>query len=151
MIQRKQSLFLFQLVFFSIALMLIPSVTVRSGSSEASIMMVPINHPEFSSSMGHITAIVINFVALVLTFVTVFLFKHRELQIKLCYLLIFFWLVLSLMIAFCPFAESLKEPVQSSVNYLMVLLGGFAILAATLAIRFIKKDIELLKSADRIR
>lgn len=147
MIQRKQTLFLFQLVFFGIALLFIPSEWVKSADVETPIFLTPIKSGGFSSSIGHQAAIVLNFVGLILAFITIFLFKQRNMQVKLCNVLMGLWIVLTSMILFCPFVES----TTSSVNYFNVIIGAFAILASFLAKRFIKKDIELIKSADRIR
>ncbi len=147
MIQRKQTLFLFQLVFFGIALLFIPSAWVKSGEIETPIFLTPINSGGFSSSIGHQAAIVLNFVGLILAFVTIFLYKQRSMQVKLCNILMLLWIVLTSMILFCPFVELNTR----SINYFNAIIGAFAFLAAFLAKRFIKKDIELLKSADRIR
>jgi hypothetical protein len=51
----------------------------------------------------------------------------------------------------CPFVVKTEEMIEVKINYFVVAIGAFSVLAAFLAARFIKKDIELLKSADRIR
>ncbi len=151
MIQRKQTLFLFQLIFMGIALLFIPSNTIITASTNTDVFLVPIKSEVFGSSSGHVAAIILNFIGLLLTFATIFLYKKRELQIKLCYMLILLWLVIGLMIAFCPFVIKNENIVNITIHYFACLIALFAILAAYFAIRFIKKDIELLKSADRIR
>lgn len=151
MIQRKQTLFLFQLIFFGIALLFISSNTITTNSGTVEVSLTPITNAQLSSTTGHVAAIAINFIGLILTFATIFLYKKRELQVKLCYGLMLLWLTLSLMIAFCPFVKTNTNISNIQINYFACVMGAFAIFAAYMALRFIKKDIELLKSADRIR
>jgi hypothetical protein len=151
MIQRKQTLFLFQLVFLGIALLFIPAQTVVTTHTPLDIYLVPIAAVQFSSSTWHLVAISLNFLGLVMAFVTIFLYRRRELQIKLCYLQMIIWAVLTLMILYCSFITWTDGVVKVEKNYLACIIGVLAIVAAFLAARFIKKDIELLKSADRIR
>lgn len=151
MIQRKQTLFLFQLVFLGIALLFIPCVTVITTTTTHEVLLIPLNNPEVTSTMGHIAAVLINFLGLVLAFIAVFLYQRRQIQLKLCYAMMILWLVLTAMMAFCPFVEANVAVESIKVNYLALVVGGFGILAAYMAARYIKKDIELIKSADRIR
>ena len=152
MIQRKQTLFLFQLVFLGIALLFIPSVNVIYQNVSTGVTLVPVNLPDYHSTPGHVAAIGLNFLGLVLAFVTVFMYNRRELQVKLCYTLTVIWVVITLMIAFCPFIEGTNNnPVETKTNFLAILIGAFGVFAAILAARYIKKDIELIKSSDRIR
>lgn len=151
MIQRRQTLFLIQLVFFGIALLFVPSIKVLVPSGPVSVFFVPPAGDTFSSSPGHLAAIAINFAALLISSVAIFLYKRRELQAKLCYALMLLWLTITLMVEFCPFVK-LSEGVSSIENtHFGTLIGIFGMLAAYLALRYIRRDIELLKSADRIR
>ena len=151
MIQRKQTLFLFELVFLSIALLFIPVYKLGTPNGEIPMALVPLTDESLSSTVGHQAAIVINFLALILASLTVFLYKRLALQIRLCYVLMIFWLVLTGMTAFCPFVAQTSTLVSASNTYFGPIIGAFGVLAAYLAARYIKKDIELLKSADRIR
>ena len=65
--------------------------------------------------------------------------------------MIFIWVIIAGMLAFCPFIENGTAFEAIVMNYLSVLVAAFGIIAVLFAIRFIKKDIALLKSADRIR
>lgn len=83
--------------------------------------------------------------------VTIFLFKDRKLQIKLCYLTIVailgfsFWLVQTAKAA-------LGEITIQTENYgLGIILPSLSIFFMILALRGIKKDENLIKSADRLR
>lgn len=151
MIQRRQTLFLLQLVFLGIALLFVPLGTVSSATASESIFLVPFRIPEFQSTIGHSTAIFLNFACLILAFTTIFFYKKRELQIKLCYLQMILWLILGLMIAFCPFVQKTENIISVQSNYFGSIICIVSILAAYLAARNVKKDIDLLKSADRIR
>jgi hypothetical protein len=150
MIQRKQSLFLFLSVILGIALLFIPSATASSNTGAFDVYLIPLNHSDVASTSGHLAAIALNFINLILAFVTIFLYGKRELQLKLCYGLIVLWLVLTLMVTFCPFAVQ-TEATSVHITFYGTIIGVLGMIASFLAARFIKKDIELIKSADRIR
>ena len=150
MIQRKQTLFLLQSIFLSVALLFLPSVSVFSGGKENKLSMVAFEGVDLHSTAGHSAAIALNFLNLVLVSLIIFIYKKRELQIKLSYVSIVLWLVLGSMLVFCPFAEG-SAIESSSVHPLAPIICVVAIAALYFAQRFIKKDIDLLKSADRIR
>lgn len=150
MIQRKQTLFLFQVVFLGIALLFVPNAYVNTVSGSSSIYLIPVEDSAIHSTSGHLTAIVLNFLTLILASVTVFIYKRRELQVKLCWLIMALWLVVSLMMGFCTFILPI-EGQSVERNYFSLVIGLFGMVATFIAARFIKKDIELLKSADRIR
>jgi hypothetical protein len=151
MIQRRQTLFLLQLVFCGIALLFISSVSIISNTGTIEVYLTPSKDGAFVSTLGHLAAITINFIGLIVTFVTIFLYRNRAIQIKLCYALILIWLSLSLMILFCPFVEKTEQIQMIQINYFATVIGLVAITATYFAIKFIKKDIALIKSADRIR
>lgn len=152
MIQRRQTLFLILLTFLGIALMFIPSLKVSKPSEELfAVFLVPIEHISLSSSLGHTAAILINFVALILSCLTIFIYKKREVQAKLCYVLMILWLSLTLMIEFCPFVVLPDSSFMVESTHFGTLIGILGMFAAYLSLHYIKKDIELLKSADRIR
>lgn len=149
MIQRKQTLFLVQLVLFSIAMLFVPHQIIYTKLKVNYVCLVPL--VDFTSTACHLAAIAVNFLGLVLAVITIFLFKKRDLQIKLCYTLMALWVVILAMILFCPFVVNNTEIIEIKKNYFGYLCCGFAIVAAYFAIVFIKKDVELIKSADRIR
>lgn len=151
MIQRKQTLFLLQLIFLGVALLFISVNTVVTATTRTTIYLTPISNAELTATTSHWVAIGVNFLALALSVITIFLYKKRELQLKLCYALAALWFILSVMIAAFPFVLITSSEVVVEANYFGCVIGAFAILAAILAARFIKKDIALLKSADRIR
>lgn len=94
------------------------------------------------------TGLVLASVALGL--ITIFLFKNRALQVKLCYALMLLQLALTLIVSFCPVVE-LAGMYKYENSGLASIIGIIGMMGAYMAARYVKKDIELLKSADRIR
>lgn len=150
MIQRKQTLFLLELVFLGIALLFVPSTTIITTSGPAGITLTSLT-PGHNATTWHTVAMVLNFLGLVISTITIFLYRKRELQVTLCYTLLVIWLVLTAVITFCPLVATGDEVAAVHAGFLAPVIGLFALLAAYLAARYIKKDIALLKNADRIR
>lgn len=157
MIQRVQTLFLLQLVFLSVSLLFVPVQFIDGfwkKDYSGSISLLPASTSDFFlSTAGHYAVVALNMLGIAIAFVTIFLFKKRELQVKLCYLLVLIYLVITLMIAFCPMVQQQTGYTLSDIktNIFSYIICSVCIFSALLAIRFIKKDITLLKSADRIR
>lgn len=150
MIQRKQTLFLFVSALMGLSLLFIPNQTLITPTGPTDVVLIPLQEP-FISTPLHLLTIGLNFLTLLVAFVAVFLYKKRELQVKLCYTLMVFWLVITVLMGAAKFAE-LKEPVTAvDKTYIAMMMGILGMIASYIAARFIKKDIELLKSADRIR
>jgi hypothetical protein len=150
MIQRKQTLFLLELVFLGIALLFVPNSTLVTSNSSVNICLLPLQTP-YVSTAGHYLAIALNFTGIVLSVIAIFLYKHRGLQLKICYALTVLWALLGFMLGFWHFVKPGNEVLATQTNYSGVVISVFAVAAALLAARFIRKDIDLLKSADRIR
>lgn len=151
MIQRKQTLFLLELVFLSVSLMFVPSADVIRNDLSTNIFLIPILNTELISTLYHSIAIALNFAALIISFAVIFLYKNRALQVRLSYVILFIWLTLLGIILFCPLVEK-DLAIQGIVrNHFTSAIALLAVISAWLTIRFIKKDIALLKSADRIR
>ena len=149
MIQRKQTLFLLELLFLGIALLFVPCNIVTQNNLSSPVSLLPPNSV-IVSTPWHYVLITINFLSSVISFACIFLYKNRNLQLKLCYLLMALYGIFSVLIAVFPLAQS-SNSVQANNTYFGLAIGIFEVLAAFLAARFIKKDIELIKSADRIR
>ena len=149
MIQRKQTLFLIELIFLGLSLLFVPCQTILTQALATNIYLMPLVN--FQSTSGHLFAIALNFIGIVIATIAIFAFKKRELQVKLCYGLMAIWLILIPMMLLCPFVIKTETINSIQVHYFVIAIGLFAIIAAYMAAHFIKKDIELLKSADRIR
>lgn len=150
MIQRKQTLFLLQLAFLGISLFFIPVQFIITQANPSHVCLMPLSSEFFHSTLGHYGAIALNIIAVIITVITIFIYRKRELQVKLCYTVAAIYLVLVLMLAFCPFVE-LKEGISIKNNVFGYIICIIAAFTAYLAAFFVKKDIELLKSTDRIR
>lgn len=151
MIQRKQSLLLLASAAMGIALLFVPSYTILFNGQSLKLTLEPIRTEGLVSTAGHTAAIFINFGTLALASIAVFLYNQRSLQLKISYLCAVLWLVTSGMIAFCPFVSAKEGGFTLRANYLVYAIAVLGIAACVLAARFIKKDIDLLQSADRIR
>lgn len=150
MIQRKQTLFLLQIAFLSICLLFIPLQYITAPHA-AHVSLIPLNDGPASSTTGHFTALGLNAIGMLLAVITIFLFKNRSLQVKLCYALMAIYIILAFMLAFCPFIQINGTAQSASVNIFGYIVCAVNVLSAYLAQRFVKKDIQLIKSADRIR
>ncbi len=150
MIQRKQTLFFLQSIFLSAALLFLPVCSFQLNGIRSDVSLVFFEGNGGISSALHEVAVLLNFLILALVSLTVFIYRKRELQIKLSFLSMILWLVLAALIGYGEFVTA-AETISIQVNWLAVIICLVADIALYFAIRFIKKDIELLKSADRIR
>ena len=149
MIQRKQTLFLLEIIFLGLALIFIPCQNIFTTTSCLNLYLLP--NDNFQTTSAHLVAVILNITGILIATTTIFLFKKRSLQVKICYALIALWVILTSMMLFCPFVLKTAEIIEIKINYFVVGIGFFSIIAAFFAAYFIKKDINLLKSADRIR
>ena len=151
MIQRIQTLFLLEIAFLSIALLFVPVQLITAGTNTIALHLLPLQDQTCSSTPGHYAAIAINFIALITASITIFLYRKRDLQRKLCFLLAALFVVLLAMEGFCPFAACGETAPTITKTIIGFIITGVCAISAVLAAGYIKKDIELLKSADRIR
>ncbi len=148
MIQRKQTLFLLQSLFFNIALFFIPNKYIFTDLPNKNVLYLT---PFVNSSIGHYAAITINCLIIILTLIVIFLFKKQSFQLTLSKILSFFWILLFLMILFCPFLNKETNDIKITTNYFSVFICFASFLTIIFACKLIKSDIELLKSSERIR
>ena len=148
MIQRKQTLFLLALVLIGAMLLFIPVRTVTGATASFDITLLPAAVPH--STFFLVLAIFLNIIALLLSAMAIFLYKKLELQSKLCKVIFLLWFLLTCTLLFATFVK--PSPEERVLNhYLTAVFGLGAMFSALSAGRFVRKDIELLKSADRIR
>ncbi|MES2872588.1 MAG: DUF4293 domain-containing protein [Bacteroidota bacterium] len=155
MIQRIQSIWLFFATACIFSLFLFPYLQVLNPDGSASLIKVMGVYQNIAGQQVQTQAflgLTIGSVVLALIpFITIFLYKDRKKQLILCYLAIAlviafsFWLIQT--------AKGVLGPVElRAENYgIGTLLPSIAILFLILAIRGIKKDERLIKSADRLR
>lgn len=149
MIQRKQSLFLLLSALLNLVLLFVPNQYLITEGGRVPVYLTPLQAP-LASAAPHYFTILINFICLLLAFGAIFLYTRRSLQLRLCYVLMVSWLIAALMLLFGSFTDGPLAPVVEK-NYAAVAVALAGVVTSWLAARFIKKDIDLLKSADRIR
>lgn len=150
MIQRKQTLFLMQIGFLALSLLFVP-VQFIGGPTALGAKLLPLTGEAFSSTSMHLGAITANFAGLILSIITIFIFRKRNLQVNLCYGLMIIYAAVLALIAFTPFIQSEGIAQKSDVNLFGYIIPMVNIISAYFAARFVKKDIALLKSSERIR
>lgn len=150
MIQRKQSLFLLLSLicfglFFFIPLLLI---TKNEETYELTILSAfdsSLNLSEmFNISVGMILF------GVICSIITLFSFKKLPIQEKFCFILIAVSILPLVLINFAPIL-TINELYSQKVPFLSFILLIISSISAYLAKYFIRKDIELLKSLNRIR
>lgn len=147
MIQRIQTVFLFLSAVFAGILFFVPVASFNLGNEVVNLSIF--------GAGDHANALLLLILAilmLVVPFVTIFLYKKRELQLKLSSLNVF------LNALFCGFIFLFYvDKVQGilSAETVTYAFGTYIPLVnmvlSILAMRWIKKDIELIKSIDRLR
>lgn len=147
MIQRIQTVFLFLSAVFAGILFFVPVASFNLGNEIVNLSIF--------GAGDHANALLLLILAilmLVVPFVTIFLYKKRELQLKLSSLNVF------LNALFCGFIFLFYvDKVQGilSAETVTYAFGTYIPLVnmvlSILAMRWIKKDIELIKSIDRLR
>ena len=146
MIQRIQSIFLLLAGAALLSLFGIPFAT--SGQADTALFADKI-YNLFDNTILIVLAALGGLAALI----NIFLFKNRELQLKLDYLVITLSILLPIIAVFLVFksgSETAQE-IDIQENYFGLAMPILAIIFAALANKFIKKDHKLVKSMDRLR
>ena len=162
MIQRRQTIFMLLSAIISALLFFTPLVSYNDGTSIMSFTIFGIeNHVETLTYSASYTwpLIVLTVLMTILPIYTLFRYKKRQHQVKMCQLdmllnIIFIGLVflyydadIQKVIAAVE-GETYRLDVAYCIGMVIPLVN---IVLQMLAIRGIKKDIELLKSVDRLR
>ena len=148
MIQRVQTLFLFGIALLSIAMLFLPFEQVNVTETTYLLNLMPGCLKEIVKPFVYVP-IGLNIIIFGLSLFTIFKFKRRKKQMKFAQLL----MVLSVLLMGNLFTmHFLKVGDATVVDYkIAALFPALNIVLAFLARMFIKKDEELVKSADRIR
>lgn len=147
MIQRKQTLFLLGVLIIGITMLFIPFQSVTNISQITLLNLSPSIHFDGMNKNIYIP-IVINFIVIILSILTIFLFKKRVLQYKLANILTLLNVFITGLFFLLDFFNVELEKVNFTFGAFLPLIAAiFSYLAA----HFIKKDEELVRSADRIR
>lgn len=147
MIQRKQSLFLLAVVIIAVLMVFIPFLTVNIGVEEAGLsLLTGIRHSEFISGQIYVP-LILNLLVVAVALITIFLYKNRVLQYKLANLVVLLNVFVTGMFFLLDFFKETTQ-VHFAIGAFLPLAGA---VMAFLAGHFIKKDEQLVRSADRIR
>lgn len=148
MIQRKQTLFLLAVVIIAIVQFFLPFQTATIADTKWDICLMPGCSSEIMDSNIYFPMI-FNIIILVLSISIIFLYKNRVLQYKLSNLLVVFNTIVVGLFFILPYS---KEGGPEAISYKIgAFLPLFSAIFAFLAGHFIKKDEQLVRSADRIR
>lgn len=151
MIQRKQTLFLLAVAIIAILLFFIPFQSVNPEGKRFPVdLLTGFKTPSITSNI--FIPLILNVLVLLISIITIFLYKNRVLQYKLANLLGFlnvFIIGLFFLLSFIFVRdEASAEPVLFKIGAFLPVLG---IIFSFLAAHFIKKDEQLVRNADRIR
>jgi Domain of unknown function (DUF4293) len=150
MLQRIQTIFLLLISLLSTLFYFVTFQKVTYGNTEYSLTIIS----GFTEEMAKSTVFLpfsINSLIVLLSLITVFLFKNRKLQMKLCSLLAIVSSILCiLLIAFIYIKTDAVAKYEVTYNIYSI-IPAINIVLAFIAKRFIKSDEELVRSADRIR
>ena len=155
MLQRIQTLWLFLATTMIFALFLFPYLQIfNSGANPRQIKVTGVYENiagQFVQTDGFLGLTIATVILGLLPFVIIFFYRDRKKQIALCYITVVLILGFSFWLA--QAAKSVIGDLQLQVqNYgIGVLLPCLAILFIILAVRGIRKDEKLIKSADRLR
>ncbi len=142
MIQRKQTLFLLAVAIIAISLFFVPLFNYNGDTHSGTFNLTT---SEGVSNVYY--PIIINIIVLILSIGLIFLYKNRVLQYKLSTLLALFNVFITGLLFILPFQAILTEIEVTFWAFLPIISAVFAFLAG----HFIKKDEQLVRSADRIR
>jgi hypothetical protein len=141
MLQRIQSVFLLVVVVVFILLLFSPLYMLITSTPP----------PATVTLMRSIPAFIVHLIPVVLSLFTIFQYKNRPLQIRFCFVGLFLSVLTLVLTVFIPDWFVQHQPAASVVFgwgiYLLILNP----LAFFLAARFIRRDEELVRSADRLR
>ena len=162
MIQRRQTIFMLLSAIVSVLLFFMPLASFNAGGDVMKFTIFGIQNPVESISLSTTYTwplLVLTILMALVPFVTIFLYKKRELQVKLCRLVLFLNVVF-IGLVFLYYESDLLNVISAvegdeyelDVAYFIgMALPLVNLVLQILAIKGIKKDIDLIKSVDRLR
>ncbi|HPQ08670.1 MAG TPA: DUF4293 domain-containing protein [Bacteroidia bacterium] len=142
MIQRIQSVYLFLITILSTLLFFFP---FQQNIVDLKIISLKLDILNSTNTLLFIASL-INLIILIDSLTIIFLFKNRKLQMKMCIYLAIMNLI-CLVLMYLSGTKSEGIPIYK----LPFIIPVINIILSILAYRNIKKDEELVRSADRIR
>ena len=147
MIQRIQTVFLFLSAVLAGFLFFIPIASFDLGNEIVNLSIFGVeNHS------GALLLLILAVLMLAVPFVTIFMYKKRELQLKLSSFNVFLNALFCGLI-FLFYVDNIREKLSAEtvVYNFGVYVPLINMVLSILAMRWIRKDIELIKSVDRLR
>lgn len=147
MIQRKQTLFLLAVAIIGILMLFVPFIRFNRGTEPYTMNLSEgISSAVVSSNIYY--PFIINAIVILLATLIIFLYKNRALQYKLANLLVVFNVFIIGLFFLLSYINVPAENISFKIGAFLPLISAvFAFLAG----HFIKKDEQLVRSADRIR
>lgn len=149
MIQRIQTIFLSLCAIIFVLFFFVPLKQVMVDGAAAPLTILSAFNSQFSYTATFSAVSGFIMIGIGASIVTILSYRQRYLQIRLCYIIIFLALTCLLLLDLTHSVNAYSSGEIISVTA-SVLLGACAVFAF-LASVYIKKDINLLKRADRIR
>ena len=155
MIQRIQTVFLFLATVFAGILFFAPMFSFTYGEELVKLTILGVDNAnealQFSGTYS-LPLLLVAILTIAVPFFTIFKYNKREFQMKLCSLNVFLNAVICGLV-FLYYASNVEKRIESeSIQYLFgTYIPLINMVLSVLAMRWIKKDIDLLKSVDRLR
>ncbi len=147
MIQRIQTVFLFLSAVFAGILFFVPVASFSFGNELVNLSIFGAG--DYANAL---LLLILTILMLLVPIVTIFMYKKRELQLKLSSLNVFLN-ALFCGLTFLFYVDNIQE--KLSADTVVYAFGTYIplinMVLSILAMRWIKKDIELIKSIDRLR
>jgi hypothetical protein len=155
MIQRIQTIFLFLATVFAGILFFSPVFSFNYGEELMKLTILGVENANDAlqfSGLYTLPLLITTILAIVIPFFTIFKFKKRELQLKLSSLNVFLNALFCGLI-FLFYVDNIQEKLQAeAVVYAFgIYIPLINMVLSIWAMRWIKKDIDLIKSIDRLR
>ena len=155
MIQRIQTVFILLAAVFAGVLFFGPIAAFDYGTEMMKLTIYGVGNQldaQYFSAIYSLPLLLLAIFTVVLPVVTIFLYKKRELQFKLSSLNVFLNAILCGLI-FLFYSSNVQETIASeNVTYLFgTYVPLLNMVLSIMAMRWIKKDIELIRSVDRLR
>ncbi len=149
MIQRIQSLFLLGVVLLCVILMYVPVYELVPLNESITLAAGPAANAKFTIMNSTVLAIMNGAIG-ILSVIAILMFKTRSLQIRISNVALLITCGLIGLLFFS--ADSMSSTLQSKAHYLFgTYLPVIIAIFLFLAVRFIKRDDALVRSADRLR
>ncbi len=143
MIQRIQSIYLLLATAFMATFLFLPFAYIDGNNLQSvSTQGILTSDGNMLHTWGFFT---FGAVSALITFITIFLYKNRPLQMRLCRISIIFIVCLYAIIGFLYLAKLAVTPLPT------LIIPAVALVLNLLAYRSIKKDERLVRSLDRVR